>query len=324
MLFLIVRKSVGAGQIVMVLNSLPRWSPVVAAVLSFLCLQKGWVSAELVDYTITFLQFLYFEHQWVVAIAIFYSITRSAVLAESSLNGAFAPFRHVSLVLMLLVFVAAMQPVNRITFIHQLPMLTEQECQWIIDTANRDIKAIGGWTKGRHRAYPTEDIPVARLPEVDGFLKEVVRERLKPAVGAHYSFATLHIDVLDMFLVRYSLEGQRSLQSHVDSGHLSFDVMLSTNATDFEGGGVRYKALGETLSPPKGSVIIHPAKLVHSGVEITSGERYVIVGFTKISVGSLWNNNFILPWRLWGYLTKEVQLKVHGTGESQWSASEPS
>ncbi|CAM9739300.1 unnamed protein product [Discosporangium mesarthrocarpum] len=288
------------------------WDAVVPAVVAIAAAVGGIFAPDLLDYIITFLQFLYFEHQWVIAVAMFYSFTRCGVLAETSLVGAFAPFKHVGLAFALLLLVAALQPANRTTLIHQLPLLTEDECDWIVQAANRNIEAIGGWTSGRHRAYPTEDVPVAKIPDVDVFLRGVLEERILPAARDLYSLgAKAEMELLDMFLVRYSLEGQRSLDSHVDSGHLSFDIMLTTNGTDFRGGGVHYKALGETLSPPKGSVIIHPAKLVHAGVEITEGWRYVVVGFTRVVSKEWWDDYLILPWRLWGYLTGHVGLRIH-------------
>ena len=40
------------------------------------------------------------------------------------------------------------------------PLVTLEECKWVIDTTEAYAAQAGGWTTSRHYAVPTTDIPV--------------------------------------------------------------------------------------------------------------------------------------------------------------------
>jgi len=65
---------------------------------------------------------------------------------------------------------------------------------------------------------------------------------------------------------------------HYDGCHITWQIMLSAR-DEFEGGGTYIRALRQTIKLNLGQVLVHPGKLMHKGVDITSGRRLLIVGF---------------------------------------------
>jgi len=54
---------------------------------------------------------------------------------------------------------------------------------------------------------------------------------------------------------------------------------------DYDGGGTRYAAYNCTLSLRKGEGTLFPGQLWHSGERVTSGTRYMLVGFSQSEAG---------------------------------------
>lgn len=54
--------------------------------------------------------------------------------------------------------------------------------------------------------------------------------------------------------------------------------MLS-DQSEYEGGGTYIHALRRTVILKKGQVLVHPGELYHKGVDITSGERRLVICF---------------------------------------------
>ena len=133
----------------------------------------------------------------------------------------------------------------------------------------------------------------------------MLEARIQPFVERTYGG---RMACFDMFIVRYRMDKQRRLEEHIDGGHVSFDILLSP-ADEYEGGGVWYKELNRTLITERGHVLVHPAKVRHAGTAITSGQRYVLVGFTWIKPSSI-RQMFVLFWRLWGFLASTVELQT--------------
>ena len=87
----------------------------------------------------------------------------------------------------------------------------------------------------------------------------------------------------DVFIVRYAHESQTALELHTDAGDISFMVALSHPGIDYDSGGTFFEELDDVVMLQKGEMILFNAKLFHSGVPITSGRRYLLVGFCYTS-----------------------------------------
>ena len=68
------------------------------------------------------------------------------------------------------------------------------------------------------------------------------------------------------------------MELHHDGGDITWQLMLS-GFDEYSGGGTFFRSLRRTIKVRKGQVIIHPGALFHSGVNITSGIRQLVVCF---------------------------------------------
>jgi hypothetical protein len=84
----------------------------------------------------------------------------------------------------------------------------------------------------------------------------------------------------DLFFVKYGMgEGeQQSLAVHTDGSGFSFNILLN-EPDDFLGGGTFFEQQNITVCPTRGEAIVHSGDVRHGGKAITSGERYILVGF---------------------------------------------
>jgi len=229
--------------------------------------------------------------------------------------------------------------------VYQAPLLKVEECQKIIDMANKaaarnaqsaqtELDSIrndsssssndraakleqiitwpSGWKKDRHVSYPTTDLNVVldfERTDLD-FLSNLLHARLAPLLSKIYGISPDSIRANDMFVVRYdgydvgNGNGQQSLNSHTDSSHVSFNVLLNDA---FDGGGTRYYNRlmegreggiggdGEKwyydARPGVGDVLINNAMVNHEGLATTKGTRYIFVGFMNIDRINPWTKS---------------------------------
>ncbi len=165
-------------------------------------------------------------------------------------------------------------------------VFTEDECHTIIQHINH-AAARRGWDKVRHGKYPTTDLPLDAVKAIEPFVRARVFSKVLRPLQTHYmqaGFLPEHMELRDAFFVRYSAADgqQRGLEMHTDGSVFSFNVLLSSTAA-FDGGGTFFESTGVALLPPTGGALGHSGQLRHAGVDITRGERYLLVGF----VGSI-------------------------------------
>jgi hypothetical protein len=154
-------------------------------------------------------------------------------------------------------------------------------CSWIINECENYAKDNGGWTKKRHKNYPTTDLPVESVKSIFGFVFESLKllsEKIKHSYGLTDE---INIDYSDLFIVKYKADDQSFLEIHKDGSFLSFNILLS-NPRDFEGGGTYFDD-GLIMKGEQGDLIIHTSKMNHSGLPITKGTRYLLVGFVNLN-----------------------------------------
>jgi hypothetical protein len=154
-------------------------------------------------------------------------------------------------------------------------------CSWIINECENYAKDNGGWTKKRHKNYPTTDLPVESVKSIFGFVFQSLKllsEKIKHSYGLTDE---INIDYSDLFIVKYKANDQSFLEIHKDGSFLSFNILLS-NPRDFEGGGTYFDD-GLIMKGEQGDLIIHTSKMNHSGLPITKGTRYLLVGFVNLN-----------------------------------------
>ena len=155
-------------------------------------------------------------------------------------------------------------------------------CSTLIDICNSS----NSWSSGKnederidggYENVPTQDIHMNQLDLhdvwatiLDTYISKIVR-------FLYSNFETKETNII--FVVRYSMDGQKDLRPHHDSS--SYTVLFKLNS-EFEGGGTHF--LRQNYKSDNGNIgscTMHPGRLTHhhSGIPITSGERYLLVGF---------------------------------------------
>lgn len=67
---------------------------------------------------------------------------------------------------------------------------------------------------------------------------------------------------------------------HTDKSEWTFLISLSEGCgADFKGGGTYFECIDSTVHLSRGQALIFPGKLRHRGQKITSGNRFLLVGF---------------------------------------------
>lgn len=157
---------------------------------------------------------------------------------------------------------------------------TNDICKWIISESEKYASLNGGWTTKRHKNYPTTDIPIERIKSIFNFILQSFSTITEKIIKAYNLPSNININYIDVFIVKYEANQQSFLELHKDGSFLSFQILLS-NTTDFEGGGTYFDD-GLIMNPEQGDLIIHCSKINHSGLPITKGKRYLLVGFINL------------------------------------------
>ena len=163
-------------------------------------------------------------------------------------------------------------------------VFSAEECAALVVAAEAAARHCGGWNTRRHSAFPTTDIP---LQELDELASALIRTRVQTSVlnptAAARGFRPEHIGCRDLFVVKYDAVSQgvqTGLAIHTDGSIISFNILLN-DTTEFKGGGTFFEHLRHTVCPERGECVVHDGKYPHAGAHITSGVRYLLVGFVE-------------------------------------------
>ena len=176
--------------------------------------------------------------------------------------------------------------------VHALRLLTPEQTTVVLD----DVKRIGesiGWSD-RGVSLPTQDVLVSKLSkESQDLVHRAIRETILPFARQHYPHLNASFDKQpyprpgNLFIVRYCASskrpGGRGLKLHKDETKLTFNLCLSPEE-GFTGGGTYFPANsadvdGLLVRPKPGCCLVHDGNLKHAGMEVVSGQRFILVGF---------------------------------------------
>lgn len=105
----------------------------------------------------------------------------------------------------------------------------------------------------------------------------------------------LVLDDREPHMVKYDVtrRERQKLDMHTDKSEWTFLIALSNGCgLDYNGGGTYFECLDSTVHVQRGHCLIFPGKLRHCGQRITSGLRFLLVGFlVDKSIDSNSNNN---------------------------------
>lgn len=103
-----------------------------------------------------------------------------------------------------------------------------------------------------------------------------------PTSSTPQSRRNLQLDDREPHIVKYDVtkKERQKLDMHTDKSEWTFLVALSNGCgVDYEGGGTYFECLDATVHIQRGHALIFPGKLRHCGQKITSGLRFLLVGF---------------------------------------------
>jgi hypothetical protein len=124
-------------------------------------------------------------------------------------------------------------------------------------------------------------LEVEKVPELVNYLRKIeLISAINRIFQLNYNQTINSFD--DVFVVKYQTQGDNvksELTEHTDAGDFSFMIALSDNETDYSGGGTYFRTTDSVLQLSQGSLVTFDASLFHRGEKITSGTRYLLVGF---------------------------------------------
>jgi hypothetical protein len=159
---------------------------------------------------------------------------------------------------------------------------SQDTCNWIINESELYAKENGGWTTNRHNNYPTTDIQVNSIKSIFKYVLGSLKNIMDKIFKLYCISSNISMNIVDLFIVKYEKDAQNKLEIHTDGSFITFSIMLSSSK-DYEGGGTEFND-GIQMFLEQGDVLIHSGYVKHSGLEVTKGTRYILVGFTSIIV----------------------------------------
>jgi hypothetical protein len=170
--------------------------------------------------------------------------------------------------------------------------------------------------------FDLSDLPLIELPNTLKFLRLALVERIYPLLSSQFGFVLpdpTKLRLADGFVVKYDADGgQTQLKPHRDGSVLSFNIALNPSH-DYDGGGTWFSSLEAKPSHAihnsddedtfwqekvhrhsdtaavridQGEMVSHASALLHGGHGITSGKRYILVGFVILEGYDSWSMRF--------------------------------
>ena len=168
------------------------------------------------------------------------------------------------------------------------PIISPMNCTRWVQIAESAAKRANGWSTRRHRAVPTTDLPIHKIPELIGAWNELMANTICPLLRFVIPGVTVDdIQVHDAFIVKYdATHGQRFLPLHTDEGDWSLTLALN-DENEYDGGGTVFEEQRLLIRPNIGELVAFRSSLLHAGAPISRGTRYIIAAFLFISQPNL-------------------------------------
>ena len=155
-------------------------------------------------------------------------------------------------------------------------ILSKKDCLRLIYASEKHSQIKGGWKNDRHEMYPTHDIDIKFIQPIGSYIYNIIYSSVIPQMAEKFNLNLKYLGISEIFIVKYCQEGQTKLVEHQDGHSFSFIIPLNK---DYVGGGTKFKFLEDIIDPDIGNCSIFCGKHFHKGIEIKSGERYILAGF---------------------------------------------
>jgi hypothetical protein len=150
-------------------------------------------------------------------------------------------------------------------------------CRKIVGWANSGV-----WSRERHYAVPTHDVPVHSVEPLLQWFNQVLMDQLvRPLLSDWFHLPEHEFYVHDAFCVRYDGVDQEAgaalLPIHCDESTHSF--VLSLNE-DYTGGGTYFYDHDRIVRTGVGDLLCFQGdRILHGGELVVAGARYILAGF---------------------------------------------
>lgn len=155
-------------------------------------------------------------------------------------------------------------------------ILSKKDCLQLIYASEKHSQIKGGWKNDRHEMYPTHDIDIRFIQPIGSYIYNIIYTNVIPQMAEKFDLNLRYLGISEIFIVKYCKEGQTKLVEHQDGQAFSFIIPLNK---DYVGGGTKFKFLEDIIDPDIGNCTIFCGKHHHKGIEIKTGERYILAGF---------------------------------------------
>ena len=173
-----------------------------------------------------------------------------------------------------------------IPWLFEIKFVTDKFCNEVV----KIVKESNAWSDGKnndsrlqggYEPVPTVDVHLNQIG-----LREMWDIMLKKVIAPicerfFIGYNTKGTNIC--FVVKYSMDGQKDLRPHHDSSSYTINIALN-NSDEYSGGGTHflnpdYKVIGLEA----GKMLVHPGRCTHyhEGLPISSGERYILIGFIE-------------------------------------------
>ena len=173
-----------------------------------------------------------------------------------------------------------------ISWLFETKFATPKFCKEMIELVNSyDLWSDGKNNDARlqsgYEPVPTVDV---HLNQVD--YRDVWDKMLKMVIApiCEKFFVGYHTKGTNIcFVVKYSMDGQKHLRPHHDASAYTINIALN-DQSEYTDGGTHFLVTDyKKVGAPVGTMLIHPGRCTHyhEGLPITSGTRYILVGFIE-------------------------------------------
>ena len=161
--------------------------------------------------------------------------------------------------------------------------LTPEYCNKLIELAEQK----GTWTAMPGDKFPAQEI---RLWDIDPKLFEDFeihwQKHIKPIIEEYWS-PMMHYNIRDAFVMKYTLDTQKSLALHTDASLVTGSVKLND---DYEGGELYFPRQDiSNIDIPAGEMLLFPGQVTHGHRcdDLISGTKYSLTIWTSRHRGDI-------------------------------------
>ena len=171
-------------------------------------------------------------------------------------------------------------------YIYTIAFFTDFFCKELVEISEN----LNSWSGGKGgpdsrlrnggiEYHPTDDVHLKDIG-LENIWNSILKLYIAPIAEKFFlGYTTKGTNI--SFIVKYDMNGLKKLGPHHDSSSYTINVALNDT---YEGGGTHFIMQNESIIKPDiGTLILHPGKCTHyhSGLHITSGTRYLLVGFIE-------------------------------------------